>query len=892
MECGARPRARWCRSPVSSSMTPPSRGRGLAEIRIPGQERQPDRPDGVVPVWCRRGTRTATCPAPGGRRAPGRPSEGAMSAGSTWSTVQWPAICRAGAATCRARAAGRHAASRSRRVPAPVSDHREARGRVRHPPDSSPSRGFGRRARNRFDLPSSATDRLRPPVAISITSVWARAYSQQGYAAAFGCEFDVPDVLTSTPRAIGESACAGRSTRWRPRCSRRSGQTAPPDFDEPTARARRALPTRRGAAVVGGDRRGGVGAAGVLVGEHVPDGAASGVRGRAGVHERGRGRSPRSPAGRHGWYTGRAGPSWEERAGRPRRRRGRAWRESAARRRSRIHVTWLPRCEPPRPPAPAWCSTPPSRWAGSPPTLPSPTPSWRAAIAVAAQPAWTRRGSRCDPAWPARAPPRGLVTTGARRLGRASTGCRCASAGRTAGLRHFARAGILPGGRRRRAAVAGRLVDRAAVQAPTRVGLGRRVLRRRSARPRRAPRSSRLRHPATASPRLAAAGVVASARAGAARLAFHLSTPRTTWTARYGASSPWIRRLRTPGEDPAPTGVDADHPRATPGDPARGGSGEGLRPASRRPWSVVLLQERPPGGLAVGLLASDREPCAADSRVGDRLRRRVGGLRRDGPLPDLRERLLDAPAQLAVHVRVATGLALLGLDEERDGERVAPERGVLGAERRLQRLGRLSVDGRRRFGHPLTPATPRTSCSRPPPKRSAPPGARRRSARPARLFRLPQRPSGAAHPEWPHRRVEVGPGRGGDRRRPRLPGHLGLQRGGVFRVRASRSGPTRPVRSGVAAITAAASAASARAASASATSGSGACACAERGGAHAASGGPSSNAASSARRVIVVATCPVIRTSASSRGRPSCQWAPARESAERVRRSAVTGAIP
>ena len=229
-----------------------------------------------------------------------------------------------------------------------------------------------------------------------------------------------------------------------------------------------------------------------------------------------------------------------------------------------------------------------------------------------------------------------------------------------------------------------------------------------------------------------------------------------------------------------------------------------------------------------------------------------------------------------MHVRVAAGLALLRLDEERYGERVAPERGVLGAQRRLQRLGRRPVDRRRRCPrHPRHPLTPTRRVGR------AAGRHRGDQPHPAAASALsatcpadspPRRPTGAARPGWPRPR---GGGGGAARRSPSTPPAGPPRPPARRRVPCARpaAGRRRPARSGVAAITAAASAASARAASASATSGSGACACAvpgaERTPPAAARAAPRRAAP---RRVILGPTCPVIRTSAPARGRPSCQW--------------------
>ena len=214
-----------------------------------------------------------------------------------------------------------------------------------------------------------------------------------------------------------------------------------------------------------------------------------------------------------------------------------------------------------------------------------------------------RRGSRCAPSWPVGAAPRGLVRRG-RRLGQR---LRAAAAPRRPTARaldtspawycHAGAAVALPW-------LAG--LDRAAVQAHC-VGPGRRVLRRRGA----AARGLGDRRGASARTpldRLAAAGVVASARAGAARLAFHLYN--TDDERRGPRDSP--ERLRLPDQGrPGKTGTAGVAPTTArhrahragrvgraPSGPPRAGPGRLSAPAGPATTSGSRSRRRPAAAAA------------------------------------------------------------------------------------------------------------------------------------------------------------------------------------------------------------------------------------------------------------------------------------------------------
>ena len=239
------------------------------------------------------------------------------------------------------------------------------------------------------------------------------------------------------------------------------------------------------------------------------------------------------------------------------------------------------------------------------------------------------------------------------------------------------------------------------------------------------------------------------ARRARVRLAFHLyNTADDVATAALAALAGLrASRPRSSGGGRGKTGTAGRAPTTARQRAQRGGRvGQRVRGAARRRRAVgAALQHRAPGRERVGLR---RRPAAP--RPTPRRRPAAGWRTRAGRRP--------AAARAAVSV-ASTGRAAPGAPsasaraavtwsggEERDGQRVAPQRGVLGGQRVLQR-----VDRRRRrasgVAAPLMPAPPRRPRSRRRPTRRA------RRARPAGPA-----PAAAAALRTPRRRPAPGQG--------------------------------------------------------------------------------------------------------------------------------------
>ena len=455
------------------------------------------------PGSCRRGTPTARCPAPMRPSSTGTASEGdddrrehVVAAVPGAAVPVAPPVVR-----------GQQVAQRGEQVgvaPRARLDHREARGRVRHPHGQQPSRAPAA-VEELLDLPVERDDRLVATGA-NLDHFGLHGPTLTGMRTAFGCEFDVPDGYLNTasvgvPPAPVADAVAGGGAGWR------TGRGPPARF----RRAHRDAPAAAFADLVGVPPAwvaigGAVSALVGLLAASVPDGArvlvaAGEFTSVTWPFAAQSGRGVDAGAGRAG-RAGGAGGRLRRRRGqrgavrrRPPRRPGRAARRAGER-----HA--------------AWCSTPRRPSAGSPPTCRSPTPSWRAATSGCSA-RGARRGSRCAPAG------RSCRTTRAgtpgTTSGTASTGCRCASPPTrgpstprppgTATRAPPSRCRGWPGWTARRPGSLRRAWPTRSAPAWGCAPAGSAIVA--------------VRRP-DALARLAAAGVVASARAGAARLAFHL----------------------------------------------------------------------------------------------------------------------------------------------------------------------------------------------------------------------------------------------------------------------------------------------------------------------------------------------------------------------------------
>jgi hypothetical protein len=149
-------------------------------------------------------------------------------------------------------------------------DHREARGRVRHPHRQQPL-PRARRGEEPLDLPVERDDRLVATGA-NLDHFGLHGPTLAGMRTAFGCEFDVPDGYLNTasvgipPAPVADAVDGGGAgLAHRPR--------RPPDFDEPTARARRGFADLVGVPPAWVAIGGAVSALVGLLAASVPDGA-------------------------------------------------------------------------------------------------------------------------------------------------------------------------------------------------------------------------------------------------------------------------------------------------------------------------------------------------------------------------------------------------------------------------------------------------------------------------------------------------------------------------------------------------------------------------------------------------------------------------------------------